>query len=80
MSNPSRPNSRDYEIIIDWSDEDQCYVVKIPDLPGCMCHGETREEAARNAGEAIEFYLGCLGQENRPIPKPRSNLVVGPES
>jgi len=76
MTEQNRINSRIYEIIIDWSEEDQCYVVKIPDLPGCMCHGQTREEAARNAGEAIEFYLECLEEDSRPIPEPKSNLAL----
>ncbi len=76
MSKLKRPKARDYEIIIDWSNEDECYVVKIPDLPGCMCHGNTREEAARNAGDAIEFYLDNLEEDGRPIPQPRSNLAL----
>ena len=76
MSKLRRPSARDYEIIIDWSDEDECYVVKIPDLAGCMCHGNTREEAARNAGDAIEFYLDTLEEDGRPIPQPQSNLAL----
>ena len=76
MSKLKRPKARDYEIIIDWSDEDECYVVKIPDLPGCMCHGNTREEAARNAGDAIEYYLDNLEEDGRTIPQPRSNLTL----
>ena len=30
-----------------WSDEDTCYVVKVPDLPGCMAHGKTRRETVK---------------------------------
>jgi predicted RNase H-like HicB family nuclease len=75
MSKAKTPRPRDYEIIVDWSDEDACYVVRIPDLPGCMCHGETREEAVRNAEQAIEFYLDCLRQDAKPIPEPKTRLA-----
>jgi len=38
-----------YEFIIYWSQEDQGYVVEVPELPGCMADGETYEEAVENA-------------------------------
>jgi predicted RNase H-like HicB family nuclease len=62
--------SRAYEIIVYWSDEDECYIVRIPDLPGA-----TREEAARNAEQAIELYLDCLREDGRPIPEPKGRLA-----
>ena len=34
-----------YELIIYWSDEDQSFVVEVPELPGCMADGETYEQA-----------------------------------
>ena len=40
-----------------WSDEDKCYVVKVPDLPGCMAHGKTRQEAVKMAEEAFELWI-----------------------
>lgn len=72
------PHARagEFEIVIDWSHEDRCYVVKVPDLPGCTCHGDSREEAARHAEEAIEFYLACLEEDGKPIPAPRSRLAA----
>jgi len=42
-----------YEIIIFWSDEDRAFLADVPELPGCMAHGESHEEALRNAQEAI---------------------------
>ena len=32
-------NSR-YEMIIWWSDEDEAFIVDVPELPGCMAHGK----------------------------------------
>ena len=36
-----------YEMIIWWSAEDDAYVVDVPELPGCMAHGATRQEAGQ---------------------------------
>ena len=38
-----------YSMIMSWSEEDQAYIVSVPELPGCMADGETREEAVKNA-------------------------------
>jgi predicted RNase H-like HicB family nuclease len=35
-----------YEIIIYWSDEDEAFIVVVPELPGCVAHGDTRECAS----------------------------------
>ncbi len=44
-----------YEMIIFWSDEDDAFVADVPELPGCMAHGSTYEEAVHNAQSAIDF-------------------------
>jgi predicted RNase H-like HicB family nuclease len=38
-----------YELIIYWSDDDQSFVVDVPELPGCMANGETYEQAVVSA-------------------------------
>ena len=42
-----------YEIIIYWSKADDTFVVEVPELPGCMAHGDTQEVALQNVNEAI---------------------------
>ena len=44
-----------YEIIIFWSDEDGAYLADVPELPGCTAHGETREDALKNAETAAQL-------------------------
>lgn len=46
--------------------------VYIPDLPGCVSTGETREQAESNAREAIRLHLDGLREEGQPIPAPSS--------
>lgn len=43
-------------IVLEPSDEGG-YTVYAPSLPGCICEGETREEALANVREAIALYL-----------------------
>ena len=44
----------------------------VPDLPGCMAVGETREEALRLIREAIEFHIDGLRQDGLSVPAPSS--------
>jgi predicted RNase H-like HicB family nuclease len=65
-------NAKAYEIIIDWSEEDRCYVSRVPDLPGCMAHGKTRQEAVKMAEEAIELWIETAKEDGVAVPKPKS--------
>ncbi|MBM3474948.1 MAG: type II toxin-antitoxin system HicB family antitoxin [Armatimonadetes bacterium] len=61
---------RKYRVDIYWSEEDECYLAEVPDLPGCVTHGETVSEAARNAEEAMECWLEAAEEAGDPIPLP----------
>ena len=32
-----------FEIILNWSNKDQTFVAEVPELPGCMAHGESQD-------------------------------------
>ena len=42
----------------------------VPDLPGCVSAGKTREETERLMKEAISFHLESMREDNEPIPEP----------
>jgi predicted RNase H-like HicB family nuclease len=46
------------------------YSAYVPDLPGCVSVGGTREEMDRNIREAIALYLDELREQSAPIPVP----------
>jgi predicted RNase H-like HicB family nuclease len=50
----------------------ESYGAYVPDLPGCVAAGETKEEALSLIREAIEFHLEGLKEERQPIPAPTS--------
>ena len=64
-----------YELIIYWSEEDQRYLVEVPELPGCMADGETYEEALRNARVIIDEWIETANNLEREIPQPRGKLA-----
>jgi predicted RNase H-like HicB family nuclease len=45
----------------------------VPDLPGCVAVGETKEEVLRLIGEAVELHLEGLREDGLPIPEPSSS-------
>ena len=48
------------------------YGAHVPDLPGCVAVGETKDEVLALIREAIEFHLEGMKQDGEPIPPPSS--------
>ena len=51
------------------------YAATVPDLPGCMSDGATREIAARNVGEAIAEWIEEAKALGRAVPVPSRHLM-----
>ncbi len=64
-----------YELIIYWSREDDCFVVEVPELPGCMADGATYREAVENAEAILAEWIATAKSLGRPIPEPRGRLA-----
>ncbi|HBE19978.1 MAG TPA: hypothetical protein DEG17_03025 [Cyanobacteria bacterium UBA11149] len=63
-----------YTIMIQWSDLDQCYVVTLPEFADVMqpcTHGDTYEEALKNAQEVLELLIETTLEEGKPLPQPK---------
>ena len=65
-----------YEIIIFWSDEDETFVADVPELPGCMAHGDTYETALANARDAIKLWIETAKEFDDPIPVPKGRRLA----
>ena len=52
------------------------YLATVPDLPGCMSDGETREQAARNVGDAIAAWIEEARALGRTVPAPSRKLAA----
>ena len=65
-----------YEVIIYWSSEDDVFIAEIPELPGCMAHGETQEEALKNGKDAMQLWIDTAKEFGDPIPKPKGERLI----
>ncbi len=64
-----------YTIIIQWSNEDQAFVVTLPEFTNVMqpvTHGDTYEEALKNAQEVLELLIESSVEEGNPLPEPKT--------
>ncbi|NEQ79426.1 MAG: type II toxin-antitoxin system HicB family antitoxin [Moorea sp. SIO2I5] len=65
-------NKLKYKMIIQWSEEDNCFLVGFPDFPGqkWRTHGETYEEAVNNGTEALESLVIAYQEIGETLPEP----------
>jgi predicted RNase H-like HicB family nuclease len=65
-----------YEIIMYWSTEDDAFVVEVPELPGCMAHGNTQAEALNNINEAAKLWIDVALEHGDLIPEPMCHRLM----
>ena len=59
-----------YSMVIQWSEEDQAFIVTLPEFPNCRTHGATYEEAVKNGQEVLELVIESYREEGTPLPEP----------
>ncbi|MEW6750114.1 MAG: type II toxin-antitoxin system HicB family antitoxin [Candidatus Latescibacterota bacterium] len=64
-----------YEMIIYWSEEDEAFLVEVPELPGCMADGTTYAEAVQNAQVVVQHWIDTAKELGREVPRARGRLV-----
>lgn len=58
----------EHSVDICWSPEDKVFVASVPELPGCMAHGNSREAALSNVQEAIRLWIDVAHEFGDPVP------------
>lgn len=65
-----------YSMVVQWSDDDQAYLVSLPEWEGRVLnpttHGTSYEDAIRQAREALEALASSARKQNEPLPEPRT--------
>ena len=64
-----------YERVIFWSKEDNCWVVEVPELPGCQADGSTPEEAFKNSELIIQEWIDTAISLGRKVPEPMGRFA-----
>ena len=63
-----------YAVVIEKGESS--YGAYVPDLPGCIATGKTREEVLSLIHEAIEFHIQGLKEDGETIPEPSSSIEI----
>jgi predicted RNase H-like HicB family nuclease len=64
-----------YEIVMYWSEEDQAFIVEVPELPGCAADGGSYLEALVNVERVIDEWIETAQELGRTIPEPKGRLM-----
>ena len=65
-----------YEIILYWSNEDQMFVAVVPELTGCIAHGDSQLEALANVNKAIGQWIASAQEFGEPVPQPKGRRLL----
>lgn len=69
-----------HSMMIQWSDEDQIFLITIPEFAERVVmpctHGKTREDAIRSGEAVIEMYLEAWQAEGIAIPEPKTLQIA----
>jgi len=65
-------NSARYVKIVEWSDEDQCYVGSSPGLVYGGCHGDDEKQVFDELCTVVEEAIALYLEQGRPLPPPTS--------
>ncbi len=60
-----------YSYVIEKSDNG--FAAYVPDLPGCIAAGDTREETEGLIRQGIIYYLQSLQEHGEPLPEPQAS-------
>lgn len=62
--------SAKYIKIVEWSDEDECFIGYCPGIIGPCCHGDDEVEVYRQLCEIVDELLEHAEKKNQPLPHP----------
>jgi predicted RNase H-like HicB family nuclease len=66
-----------YSMIIQWSEEDQAFIVTLPEFDCAMTHGDTYEEAVREGKDLIDSFILWYEQDGKTLPEPAKPSLIG---
>ncbi len=64
-----KPSTR-YLKLVEWSDEEQCFIGRCPGLIGPCCHGEDETAVYAELCQIVVEWLEMLQADGKPLPEP----------
>ena len=65
-----------YVKIVEWSDEDQCFVGQCPGIVGPCCHGNDETAVYAELCEIVDEVIVLMKEDGKPLPSPTAGLNV----
>ena len=65
-----------YVKIVEWSDEDQCFVGQCPGIVGPCCHGDHEAEVYAELCEIADEWIDIFKQDGKPLPPPTAGQGI----
>ncbi len=62
-----------YLKLVEWSEEDQCYIGSVPGWIGRCCHGDDEKKVFQELCQIIDEWIEIYKKENLPLPKATCN-------
>jgi predicted RNase H-like HicB family nuclease len=59
-----------YIKLVEWSDEDQCFVGQCPGIIGPCCHGSEETEVYRELCQIVDEWIERMKRDGKPLPPP----------
>lgn len=67
-----RIKASDYIRVVEWSNEDCCFIGSAPPLIGPCCHGTNEEDVYRQLRRIVEEWVELYNEEEKALPKPNT--------
>ena len=67
----ARPKPEDYQMVIEWSVEDSCYVTTLPAWQNAKTHGATVAKAAQRGHEVLRLLIDSALEKGERTPEPQ---------
>ncbi|HET8906107.1 MAG TPA: type II toxin-antitoxin system HicB family antitoxin [Ktedonobacterales bacterium] len=76
MTKSKKSKTLKYSMTIQWSDEDGCYVVLLPEWEGLVLQpvtdGKTPRKAAKHGRQVLEMMIDIYQRDGKPLPPPKT--------
>ena len=59
-----------YVKIVEWSEEDQCFVGQCPGIIGPCCHGDDEAQVYAEICQIVDEWIAMMKKDGKPLPSP----------
>ena len=65
-----------YIKLVEWSDDDQCFVGQCPGIVGPCCHGDDEADVYAQLCQIVEEWIETLKSDGQPLPPPTAGRGI----